>query len=837
MFYTDSTPTGGGKTYHQLKRAAKALMAGNTIVFCQPSHKLIHQSYADLMRLLPKEHHHKVERILYERDHPDGSVVKRIVNFVNQPNPERDGRILFITHAALMLLSHFPQANRWSLIMDELPLKTATSIRLKLRDHRHLLHDFFEMSDGGGDYLTLEASNYAELERRLEYARDDDIHRYFSELYTYLRSPHYDVFADKAHWQKFDSKQIHNIEFHVMLDPGLFTQFRDVTFLSANFDESILAHYFRRLGHEFTTIQNREVRYNSHDGDRATIYWFSETNWSKAKRQKVIEWRGQKRSIGDIFKKLARDAIARDKEKNYGTPLWIANNDITDWHYVDGERLETISHGINSHTDKRAVIFLSALNASKAHVKFLRDMTHMTDRQLKKARVSQIVYQAFGRCNIRDPESDKPVALVVPDREVAEDLKTYYPNAIIKWLLLEDKASLDAEHLASLDRLTTALSAASAQAARQRRGRPAKGDSPMTSAERKRLQREKQKICHEINVKGNSFVTCDIPQESPLPISGYPPTCPEHLYITSNPQEVFIAQESLTANYGTPLSHGGFYLAEWAKQNTKTYNGQRFYDFDSFVELMQKWQTVEFAKKDDAMLLSPAHYIDPKAGHLNSNIDYSFGLFMDFDAAKITPDEVAHAFPTLTMVAVSSYSNAPGNLRYRICIPTTTPMTPEASHTILTILAHRIGGKRVGLDTGKRAPSSLFRVPSKRPHMFFTAYTENRKPLDPLEWLKNIPEELLPKPYEPREIPDEVDNEKVRYALEQWHIDGSVPHQGNMAFYNLTVDLIAAGLDDIEVKLILQQQASFHRHPQERYGEIDRAIKNARDWYNRMRGI
>ena len=134
--------------------------------------------------------------------------------------------------------------------------------------------------------------------------------------------------------------------------------------------------------------------------------------------------------------------------------------------------------------------------------------------------------------------------------------------------------------------------------------------------------------------------------------------------------------------------------------------------------------------------------------------------------------------------------------------------------------------KRSGLDHSKRAATSLFYLPSQaanRVDSFFEFYDQdNRQPLDPEAWLRNV---RLETPSEPRVGGDRlVSGKEVAAAVERWR--GSPSGSGNEAFYALAVELARLGMADDEIEQTLRQEAHFARSPAERRNQIPSVLRS-----------
>jgi hypothetical protein len=121
------------------------------------------------------------------------------------------------------------------------------------------------------------------------------------------------------------------------------------------------------------------------------------------------------------------------------------------------------------------------------------------------------------------------------------------------------------------------------------------------------------------------------------------------------------------------------------------------------------------------------------------------------------------------------------------------------------------------------------------------------EPIDPLDWLKTCPNEvidyMLAKAREPNDEPmpprvgighnggpalavggDQLLN-RVERAIGHWQATGCVKGKGRSQFYGLAMTLKEAGLSEHERRTILYEQAGFATNPTERRGEIDAHLK------------
>src|SRR4029077_21040124 len=98
------------------------------------------------------------------------------------------------------------------------------------------------------------------------------------------------------------------------------------------------------------------------------------------------------------------------------SPTWI-----TRMSEFGGMALPAIPHGMNDCQHATVCAIFSALNRQPAHEAFLRHMLGITEREIRRATVAQVAYQAACRGIIRKAGADGRFLLLLPDEAIAED--------------------------------------------------------------------------------------------------------------------------------------------------------------------------------------------------------------------------------------------------------------------------------------------------------------------------------------------------------------------------------------------------------------------------------
>ena len=202
------------------------------------------------------------------------------------------------------------------------------------------------------------------------------------------------------------------------------------------------------------------------------------------------------------------------------------------------------------------------------------------------------------------------------------------------------------------------------------------------------------------------------------------------------------------------------------------------------------------------------------------------------------------------MIVTNSFSHTAEKPRFRVIIPTTQAVSAEVSWVLYENIAAKLedagyfvrgrwkrrkaGQPSAGLDWSKHAPNSLFYLPcqAKDPKQSFFIDHNNagRSPLDPVIWIENGPIPLQPEfelwsPPADAE-PRPVNQARVDRAIAEWR--GTPKGHGNDTFFRLGLKRRRAGMDDWEIKGLLQREVEFApaKSRKDRSAQIPHIIKS-----------
>jgi hypothetical protein len=170
------------------------------------------------------------------------------------------------------------------------------------------------------------------------------------------------------------------------------------------------------------------------------------------------------------------------------------------------------------------------------------------------------------------------------------------------------------------------------------------------------------------------------------------------------------------------------------------WNGQ------DWIDALRAFSQDTIARKDDRTLISPAYFDSQRSRDThrgNANVVSLFGVWLDNDGGDLTHTRFREIFSELTLACMNTFS---GGSRYRVFIPTSSPMSVEADQLIKADLFHRMalagftadGDQRHGFDVSKLTPCSLFYWPCSVDGQANFFISQSATELDPLAYLDDM---------------------------------------------------------------------------------------------------
>jgi hypothetical protein len=813
VIHTNSSFCGSGKTRDATTTACNGITQHRQTCIAVPSRKLAKQVQRDALERFP-ELRDKVACFVSNPRKGETSI-SRITKYLLE-RQDGQGSLLIITHAALQMVPHWRNKNQWHLVVDEeLASECHIPVKLKRAENRVALCNLFFARPEDDTYSVLEAVDHDRIVDIRDTLHDDQIDELFAPLtMRLLPSSCWRLFVKTAQWQEFVSGRTSRFDVHGLLHPRLLDGFASVMVMAANLEDTLMAAYWRKVGRNMLRVAPKPV---VPIGDRLTIMYLPVLKWSKRLRDTVICDDGT--TVGEVYAQLCAEQ-AYKHDPNRANHLYITNLDNTDVEFR-GVQLPAIPHGMNDYQQATVCAVFTALNRQPAHEAFLRHMLGVTEREIRRATIGQVVYQASCQGIIRNPHSGDRFLLLTPDEAIAEDC-----------------ANMTHFHGCQMVPMITPHELPSTQPGS--RGRPSSYPTNEARDQAKREQARERKRQQRVRLKMSRKNTISISNPRDMD-SDDMPSLLHRLHIWARDDLDGIADIHPETN-----GIGGFAFSHWRNFHDNIGLGNDpFMQTDCFVSRLTAWQSCEYSAKIKVPMFSPTLFaadLSPDHNRGKENALVCRGIILDVEHSCIIPGEWPALLPELQMVIYSSFHHTAVKPRYRICIPSTHYVSPFVHEMLGNMIEHRLiqmgygdrqSSRPHGLDTGKFERTSLFYRPSHRPEMFFLTHLDGRSPLNPFEWLDRCPPEVWISNIHVETIVNEpapvirIDaggGGLAQYGLNRWRATGPLPG-GHRKFWYLAKCLYDGGLDRATVEKYLWQEKDIAHDPTEREAEIPAILK------------
>ena len=480
--YVVDAPCGGGKSYAAIQTVADGMLRHDRYLVCGPTIEQVKQFACDLRhellarwRSAPPPQRWAIaqtslrvtdihaESVQWEREPGDQPSIRQALIEAINSTQDGQGRALLITHAALMRIAARDLPDGWHLIVDESPeALTATDLTLThaaaaaLR-FRHDRMGRLRLVDAEVHLRALEtaarrerlvAENYAarahgaEGERRArEIAR---VRRNLEEPLRVLKER-----AASGRWRIAARPSV--LEAEDSIDPPRHLRpklsgkgsvslvliaelawnklvgkhgprWASCTFMSANFRQSFAGLTLARQGfhlipHPVITLR---LRYQQHPiGDRLRVLYATAAKASKHRRDRDVD--------GRTFGAHVIEAVEREFA---GKPFaWTANLDVPDA-ALSGTRMPFVSHGLNRYIGYSNIAVLSIARLNPQCEAALVEDGFAPD-QIEAAVLHEVVYQSACRGGARNPNGTEALTVVVPDQGCANFLAVRFQGCVV----------------------------------------------------------------------------------------------------------------------------------------------------------------------------------------------------------------------------------------------------------------------------------------------------------------------------------------------------------------------------------------------------------------------
>jgi len=762
IFYFDA-PAGAGKTHVLIEHAHRLARKGQKILFVQPSRELIERTISGMSQTF----HPTYPIRPITSDTHGGSVVAAIVGHFRE-TPRNQGEVLFVTHAAFLLLSFLERARDWTVIVDEV-LQVDLFESFNIPDTHKLITDALAFEPGHGEYgrLLSAASSISSLslDQIARNPRKDQVLAQFSGFAHRMLSDYWKVYAKH---DSFERLLAHDkggqLQTYSLLGAGIFDRFAQTIIASACFTNSMLFQLWSSRGVSLQPVGQEffdGLRYGQHqNGAQITIRYVLDEHWSKTKRDITIEGGG---TFGSAIIAHVGQALGAEPF------VWMGNKDqsgIFD-HLPNATQLPNFPHGRNDFQQFHNVVVMSALNAPPTHFAFMETLGVSSDA-LKTAHYRSAVYQAVMRTSIRNPNDPAPKTVIVMDRPTAHWLADCFPGAHVE--LLNVNAAVP----------------------NRPRGRPCMGEVALSAAERvQRCRLKKRKT----------------------------PTDPQSVGYGSVFADKFATISSLQLELDTADDDGFIaLLAELHKREVQTKDSNFLICPATFDPAIARTETRR----------GLGNVVEARGIWL----DFDHGQLTHGEFAAVFPSLRFAAFNTYSSTAVENRWRAFIPTSRAMSVDEYAAVVSQIErHLVDQRWGDQFAkGQRHGLDTSKMHAASLFYAPcqaAEKTASFFHDHNEvSRAALDVDYWLTGAtsliavgPATSLPLLQGP------IEKGALDQAIGKWR--AAPKGSGHSAFFALATHLKRAGMSTMDMQSLLQQEAEHAHSPHERRAEIQGLIEAA----------
>ena len=389
-----------------------------------------------------------------------------------------DAGVLICTQEAFYRIPFFQNKDTWTIFVDEIP-KIDNFYCPSLPYNHEIITKFIEIEEqvtprlyrmkltdeAITSYQSAGAQKTTVSARQFVNRSIDDVDALIKPIILKMLQGH-ECFVEKKNWDKIvirnevtSDKTVdmtygnssNMLYFLTVLTPNVFSGFKKVIMLGANFSDSILCKYWQEYkGVNFIECKqiSSKLRYSAYEnGSRLTVTYLQEENWSKHSRDKLHnDISREEHYIG-----LVNDAM---KGKEF---IFMTNNDSTASDAINGTKAPVISHGMNKFAHYDNIYFAPALNRQPMHTKMLNELGIDTIF-INRASVHEIAHQGIMRTSMRNPIATTSVTAVVVDKATAEAIARLFAGCSIKAIdgVLRKVAAvtiLDRKHKSRLNKM------------------------------------------------------------------------------------------------------------------------------------------------------------------------------------------------------------------------------------------------------------------------------------------------------------------------------------------------------------------------------------------------
>ena len=426
IYYVDGL-CGSGKTFG-LGRYIQQSRLHQKIIITTPSKALADQIHTQLNGLGISNCHK-----IYSSDDRSANVPAQVMAAIKIINGFGQG-VIICTQQVFPNIHFIENREEWVLVVDEIP-KVDQFDAPALPYNHGLISQYINITETVGTGLYAIEGN---TDIAIMGGNVDSINEIIRPIIEDIYSERYRCYTDKTNWDRLvEQHQVSDDTVHDkgygndfnklfflrLLQPSIYQGFAQVIMMGANFQHSLLYRYWSDycdvLFKPFTPIK-QQLRYSQYsNGQRLTIRYLQEADWSKYTASKMVQGKTQLEWFAEKISGFMGDQ-----------PFIYMTNNTDSTEFANGIKAPVISHGINQFSHIHHIYFSPALNNQPKHTAMLIDLG-FDAVFIKRSMSYEIAHQAIMRTSLRNPAIDTPVTAVVVDKATAEAIARLFPECQI----------------------------------------------------------------------------------------------------------------------------------------------------------------------------------------------------------------------------------------------------------------------------------------------------------------------------------------------------------------------------------------------------------------------
>jgi hypothetical protein len=652
-----SAPPGSGKTHEISNRSCNLAEGFNKMLILQPTRNLAEKTAAEEIHPFPRR--------IFHKGTVEGSVAKALADYVAEV-PDDVQEVVLATHQVLPYIRNFANKDKWHVLIDE-ELQVVRYDKHEIPQTHDLITKYLAVRSVNSIYGRVDVIDRDAVEEIAKNEDDDEILETLAGICRILLNRYWESYVNIEQYEALLRGEGGILAFHSILKPHVLDGFASVSMFSANFEDTQVFKVWGQLGVEFVPDLEfgKKLRYTKHpNGDLVTIYYVTDHQWSRRRKETVLNEDGE--TILDRMVKASSELFTS------GRFLWHANKAVIESPFeYPAQRLPNKPHGLNVFADFDDIVFLSSLNPTTDHFRFLKEQYEIGGDEVRTFTYLSNAYQAVMRSSIRDPESRTPNRILVPDLALAEYLQEMLPGSKVE--KLDIGISDDAPKKCG-------------------RRRKHKSNRERVAQQRQRAREEKLRLL-AAQWRLNSPDTYEDDWEKE----------------NENEEGRLCAENTirLYSEIGTQPLSATIFSNKYSSIPLAYVSGE----INAFVEFLHVCHEHQ-AKQDDLYLFSSAIF-DPNRStekyRGKENILHLRHVVLDFEGGELRPETLSKLFPDLQMVVINTFNHTSDKPRFRAVLFTDESMTAEAYGLIYNSIADKL--EEAGYSVERRQkPKRLKRI-------------------------------------------------------------------------------------------------------------------------------